>query len=329
MRIGVPKAAVAVEEKKALGRLAKRARVKGFRKGRLPSALVRSRYGPLAREDAREAVAQNAYELAVREQGLVPISRAELSKVEEEAECLNFILEFDVSPEVRVGRSGGFVVEKPAVKVRDEDVEHFIQRLRESAGSPAEPRDPAAGSGADEAHGSGGAELTEEEFLAAAGAADLRELRELVRKDLENRARERAEEEVHRRLRQALIDANPVDPPRSMVEDVLREMLARTGGSEHREKLVEMMRPSAENHVRGELLFAELAMAEGLEADEAEIRDIVNGRADAAGVNRNDALERTRRSGGLEYLRRRLMERNVLNHIRDRSEIIDTRTPAE
>ena len=308
MRVGVPNDVVEAAERKALRRLAGKARLKGFRKGRAPEAVVKSRFGEAARDEAREAVAEQAFAVTVAEHDLMPITNARAREFEEGDEALTFVLEFDLKPEVTVGRSGGFVVERAVPQVTDENVDKYMDRLQAKL---EEAEDTSEGL----------------ELHASMGFADVEQFRNSVRAEMEREAERFASEQVQRALERAFVDANPVDPPRSVVVRILRQMLARIvpESEEKAAELIETLRPAAEFEARRGLLFDALVDTEGLDADELEVRSIVNDTADAEGRDRAEAFEAARNAGGLEYLRNQLRERNVLEHIRERSEIIEKR----
>lgn len=312
------------KERKALRRLVKRVRVKGFRKGRLPVALAERRYGRLAREDAREEVAEWAFRTAVRERGLRPISPAKVVDQRTEGNVTEFTMEFDVAPQIEVGRFAGFVVEKPLAKVSDEDVEAVLERLCSEYGSRGTE------AGAEPDRETAATSPTVAELALEAGTSE-EEFRAAVRRDLELREEREAERSVDGRLRQALIDANRVDPPESLVVSVMRDMVG--GEAEEMpdldDRLAEELARMARNVVRGDLLFRALAEREGLEANEAEISEAIRHEAEAKGLDPDATLASARRNGDLALLRRRFTDRNVYRHLREHSQIIEARTTGE
>ena len=347
MRVTVPRSVVKREEDRALSRLAQRARVKGFRKGRLPDTLVRSRYGEIASEDARDNVIENAYRAALRERGLKAFGPASVCEVSDSGGDLEFSVEFDVEPEVKVGRSGGFVIERPVIKVTERTIDQAVEAMRKTgadatagSGDPVGSADGGGSSAADPTRiddervpdeSVHEATVSDEDLFAAAGVAGLDELRERLREQLEKDAVARAEGAVVERLRNAFIEANPFDPPKGMVDDLVEHMVPERDDLD-KETLGQVMaiaRSAAESSVKASYLFEELARTEGLEADNAEVERIVGAQAKEAGADRAEFLKMVRRGGNLDNLRRRIMEHNVLRYIRDRSQIIDEQTATE
>lgn len=118
------------------------------------------------------------------------------------------------------------------------------------------------------------------------GGETLAELKAKVRSDLEAAARTRSAQDERDQLVKGLVEKNPFDLPRAMIErgldamlDGALRMMARQGVDPSRlnldfASLREEMRPKAEAEVRGALLLAAVAEKEGLSVnpDEVEAR---------------------------------------------------------
>lgn len=115
------------------------------------------------------------------------------------------------------------------------------------------------------------------------GGETLAELRTKVRGDLEAAARNRAAQEERDQLVKALVERNPFDLPKAMVErgldamlDGALRMMARQGLDPSKlnfdfASLREEMRPKAEAEVRGALLLQAVAEKEGLSVNSDEV----------------------------------------------------------
>lgn len=148
LSITVPADRVQRERKKIASQFASRVRMPGFRKGKVPASVVEKQYGPSIDSQMIERVINSAYQEALREQGLSPISQASVENVEYEPGAeLTFDVEFEVRPEVELDRLGGFTVKAPSAEVSEEDVERVIDRLREqnASWSPVEEGTPDVG----------------------------------------------------------------------------------------------------------------------------------------------------------------------------------------
>lgn len=135
MSVTVPASLVQEEEKKAARQLASRARLKGFRKGRVPTRVIESRFGGALRKDALDKLIGDAFREALASKDLRPISEGEIDDIQYEPEAdLTFSIAFDVEPVFEVERLGGFVVERPTQPVTEEQVTAVLTRIQEQNG---------------------------------------------------------------------------------------------------------------------------------------------------------------------------------------------------
>jgi trigger factor len=135
MSVTVPASIVQEEERKAALQLASRARLKGFRKGRVPTKVIESRFGGALRQEALDKLIGAAYREALAAEELRPISEGEIEDVKYEPESdLTFAIAFDVEPVFDIERLGGFAVERSAEPVTDEQVQAVLSRVQEQNG---------------------------------------------------------------------------------------------------------------------------------------------------------------------------------------------------
>ncbi|HUG42238.1 MAG TPA: trigger factor [Longimicrobiales bacterium] len=130
--ITVPAERVEQERRQVASQIAKRLRVPGFRKGKVPASVVQKQYGQDIEAQTVERMINTAYRDALRQEGFDPISQASVEDVHYHAgEELRFKVEFEVRPEPPLERLGGFSVKRPPARVGDEEVDRVIRRLRE------------------------------------------------------------------------------------------------------------------------------------------------------------------------------------------------------
>ncbi len=149
MSVTIPASIVQEEERRAARQLASHARMKGFRKGRVPTRLIEGRYGGALRQEALDKLIGTAYRQALASEQIRPISEGEIEDVQYQPEQdLTFEIAFDVQPVIDVARLGGFAVERVIRPVSDEDVDRVLARIQEQNGvwrpveeGPPEDRD--------------------------------------------------------------------------------------------------------------------------------------------------------------------------------------------
>jgi len=128
------------------------------------------------------------------------------------------------------------------------------------------------------------------EFAKALGVADgdVARMRTEVRGNVEREAAKRVEARVKAQVLQALLDATPLELPKSLIEMEARELTARAGADLQARGMKPEQLPAlnpeafadtARRRVALGLLIAELARAEGLQPKPAEVRALVEAEA--------------------------------------------------
>ena len=111
----------------------KKFNIAGFRKGKAPRKIIERHYGEAVfYEDAINIVCPDAYDEAVKEHNLDPVSRPDIDIVEiESGKGLIFKATVTVKPEVVLGQYKGIEADKKEYNVTDEDVNKEIETMRE------------------------------------------------------------------------------------------------------------------------------------------------------------------------------------------------------
>ena len=132
LSVTVPADVVEAEKGAITRQLASRMKIKGFRSGKVPPAVIAKRYGAAVEREALDQLIRDAFREAVSSRELAPISEGEIEDVSfSPEEPLSFKVSFDVRPEIQIERLGGFKVERPSGRVPDDALEQVLERLRE------------------------------------------------------------------------------------------------------------------------------------------------------------------------------------------------------
>lgn len=148
LSVTVPAQVVAQQRQEIADRLAKRLKLPGFRKGKIPASVVEKKFGGALDQELLDKVIGEAYREALRMEDLQPISEGEVDDVKyEPREDLTFTISFDVRPQIELGRLGGFAVQRPEPVVKDEDLTQVLERLRQQGGTwvPTDEGQPVEG----------------------------------------------------------------------------------------------------------------------------------------------------------------------------------------
>ncbi|MBQ8280513.1 MAG: trigger factor [Roseburia sp.] len=106
--------------------------VPGFRKGKVPRAMIEKMYGPeIFYEEAANNLMQNSYAAAVEESGVDVVSRPTVDVVQiEKGKAFIYTAEVAVKPEVKLGKYKGVNVTKANVKVSAAEVKEALEAER-------------------------------------------------------------------------------------------------------------------------------------------------------------------------------------------------------
>jgi trigger factor len=146
--VEAPEEEVRVAWMAACGRVQRDARLPGFRRGKVPLTLVRSRFADEVRQAVAEALIPAVYRRAVAEARLRPVEDPDFRELElEEGRPLRFTAVVEIKPAIGLGEYRGVVVRHSARPVTDADIEATLAALAEQRATlvtvtrPARPGD--------------------------------------------------------------------------------------------------------------------------------------------------------------------------------------------
>jgi trigger factor len=130
--ISVPVEAVEQETERVVDALKQRVRLPGFRPGKAPSSLVRSRFAAEIREDVVKSLVPKHFHKAVEDKDLHIVGTPDVTDVHFLAgEPLTFKAEFEVAPDFELKGYLGLTVAYSEPEVTGEQVAERLERLRE------------------------------------------------------------------------------------------------------------------------------------------------------------------------------------------------------
>ena len=123
--------------------------IPGFRKGKVPRAMIEKMYGAgVFYEDAANALIPQAYSEAAEESKLDIVSQPEIHVEQiEKGKPFIFTAEVAVKPDVTLGEYKGVAVPKSDVEVTDEEVEAALKKEQEKNSRTVAVEDRAAENG--------------------------------------------------------------------------------------------------------------------------------------------------------------------------------------
>lgn len=410
LRVEVPWVRVKEEIDSALGRLAKKAQVRGFRPGKVPRRVVEQVYRRQVHGEALGNIVQASLEQAIEKHDLAIVAQPtlDLPKVEEGRD-LTFSAKLEVRPQITKVHYEGLAIEDEAAVVADDAVDSEIERLRlEQANRRIpEPMRPAQkgdeltisytttvnGKVEDKLSGQGYrltlgreevlpaiekellgaqpgdireaeieipddhpeeslrghkaqlhieiAELREvllpeldDEFAKDCDAETLLELRLDIRKRLEEQTDQRVKSRRKHKIIDALVDANPIEAPPSLVEEQKRVIAIERSWYQ---RLIGVSPPDdndaenevttrAERRVKASLLLGALSRQQGIAVGdddiETHIQRVAQERQQHPAKLRAELADERRRAG----IESQILEEKLTEFLRQHVKIEETAT---
>jgi trigger factor len=134
--VEIPADVVSKEQASVVKAYSQQARVPGFRKGKVPPSMVRNRFSSEINHEVLEALVPQYYREAVIKGGFRPISQPFIYDLQAEpGQPVRFKAAFEVLPDFELGPYQDIKVEKPNVKIGDEQVEAELKQLQERQAS--------------------------------------------------------------------------------------------------------------------------------------------------------------------------------------------------
>ena len=131
LKIVLPKEEVAKELDAGFQKIKHEARIKGFRRGKVPRHILERTFGEQVRAEVAEKLVQSTYFDAVEKENLDVVAHPEIkTPVFEEDGSFSYEAEVDTRPEFELQDYKGLEIEKEAVEVTDAEIDAEIDRLR-------------------------------------------------------------------------------------------------------------------------------------------------------------------------------------------------------
>ena len=137
LMLSLPATSIESEITSRLKRIAKTAKMSGFRPGKVPFNIVANQYGFQVRQEVMSDVVQRSFAEEVQKQQLrvAGMPRFAPANSGDAADKFEFTATFEIYPEVKVGALTGATLDRPEVTVTVADVDNTIETLRKQRAS--------------------------------------------------------------------------------------------------------------------------------------------------------------------------------------------------
>jgi len=133
LEITVPAAEVEKETERAVAEIQKKVRLPGFRPGKAPLSLVKTRFAADIRQEVLEKLVPRFFRAAVDQDGLHVVGQPDLKDVHfHDGEELHFKAEFEVAPTFDLGDYRGVTITYSEPEVTEKDLNDRLNQIRDS-----------------------------------------------------------------------------------------------------------------------------------------------------------------------------------------------------
>ena len=131
LEVAVPATEVAKEVQQRLKRLSRTARLKGFRPGKAPLAVITKQFGDQVRAEVLSDLMRSSFAQAVNQENLRPAGGPRIEPIALGPDTdLKYAAHFEVLPEIKINAPETIAIEKPAATVTEADVDSMIENMR-------------------------------------------------------------------------------------------------------------------------------------------------------------------------------------------------------
>ena len=131
LEVAVPATEVAKEVQQRLKQLSRTARLKGFRPGKAPLAVITKQFGEQVRAEVVSDLMRSSFVEAVTQEKLRPAGGPRIEPITLGPKTdLKYAAHFEVLPEIKVNPPQDLAIERPAASVTEADVDAMIENMR-------------------------------------------------------------------------------------------------------------------------------------------------------------------------------------------------------
>jgi trigger factor len=137
IEVEIPADRITAESQRVAVEFSRQAKLPGFRPGKVPMNVVRTRFAKEIQEEVMSRLLPVSFREAIADKGVEPVGDPQLQHIDPyiEGAPVKYKAEFDVKPRIELREYRGLEVEDPKIEVGDADIDNMIERLRDQASS--------------------------------------------------------------------------------------------------------------------------------------------------------------------------------------------------
>lgn len=137
VEVEIPADLISNEAKRVTTEFSRQAKLPGFRPGKVPMSVVRTRFAKEIQDEVMSRLLSRSFRDAIADKGVEPVGDPQLQHIDPyiEGAPVKYKAEFEVKPHIELREYKGIEVDEPKIEVNDSDVDSMIERLRDQASS--------------------------------------------------------------------------------------------------------------------------------------------------------------------------------------------------
>ena len=137
VEVEIPADLLSNEAKRVTNEFSRHAKLPGFRPGKVPMSVVRTRFAKEIQDEVVNRLLSRSFRDAIADKGVEPVGDPQLQHIDPfiEGAPLKYKAEFEVKPRIELREYKEIEIDEPKIEVTDADVDNMIERLREQAAS--------------------------------------------------------------------------------------------------------------------------------------------------------------------------------------------------
>tara|TARA_B100001113_G_scaffold342529_1_gene328797 strand:+ start:6896 stop:8179 length:1284 start_codon:yes stop_codon:yes gene_type:complete len=128
--IEIPKKTLDEKIESKLIAIGRKAKIKGFRPGKIPKSVLKKYHGSEAYQDAISDLMEQGYTEAIKKSNHNPISSPNIKPIESKNDNLRFEASFEILPDITLNDLDKISISRPEVKITPKDTDSMLEKLR-------------------------------------------------------------------------------------------------------------------------------------------------------------------------------------------------------
>ena len=247
------------------GRIAKEAKVPGFRPGHAPRDILEKHYSSHAHEEVLKELVPEVYNQAIDQEKLDVIELPQITDVKLDRNSFSFKARVEIKPQINIKNYKGLKIKYKTISIANDEVTRSLDSVKEMRKLAA----------------------IDDSFARSLGYPNVAELEGTVEKQLFIQKENQQRQEIENNIIEKVIGDVEFKLPQSLVSRQMQDMLKqakvelamrgvpREKIEEEEKKLLESIEPDARKQVKVYLVLSEIAKKENIQADDNMARRVM------------------------------------------------------